>query len=384
MVTAPTLRRALARQRAILDFTLTSLARRPRRNLALLTVYVLVVFLLASVLLATGALRRQAAVVLEGAPELLVQRMAAGRHEPIPAAYVEPLAAIRGVRSARGRLWGYFYDPIAGANYTVVVPPAAPGGAGEAVVGAAVARVRGLHAGAPLLLRTYDGGTLELVVKEVLPGELDLVAADTLLLSEEDFRALFAIERGRFTDVAVEVANPREVRTVAAKATALLPDTRAITRAELLRTYDAIFDWRSGLAVIVLAATGLAFVVLVLDKASGLSAEERRELGVLKAIGWDTSDVLLLKAWEGAAISATALVVGVLLAWLHLFLGPAPLFRGLLEGWSTLRPAVRLVPALDAHVLVTLLFLTVVPYTVATIVPSWRAATTDPDAVMRS
>ncbi len=32
----------------------------------------------------------------------------------------------------------------------------------------------------------------------------------------------------------------------------------------------------------------------------------------------------------------------------------------------------------------TLFFLTVVPYTVATVVPAWRAAITDPDAVMRS
>jgi ABC-type lipoprotein release transport system permease subunit len=38
----------------------------------------------------------------------------------------------------------------------------------------------------------------------------------------------------------------------------------------------------------------------------------------------------------------------------------------------------------SAYQVSTHFFLTVVPYTVATIVPSWRAATVDPDAVMRS
>lgn len=383
MVTDWTARRALERQRAILDFTLSALARRKARNLSLFAVYVLVVFLLASVLLMTQALRRQAAAVLEDAPTLVVQRMAAGRHELVPAAYVEPLAAIRGVRAARARLWGYFYDPVVGANYTVVVPERVPA-AGEAIVGAAVARLRELRPGAPFLLRAYDGGTLELVVTEVLPEEADLVAGDTLVLGEDDFRALFGMAPGLYTDVALEVPNPGEVRTVASKATALLPDTRAITRNELLRTYEAILDWRSGLAVLVLAATGLAFVVLAWDKASGLSAEERREIGILKAVGWDTSDVLWLKTWEGAAISVTAFLAGVLLAWAHVFHTPAALFRPLLEGWSPLRPEVRLVPFVDAFQLATLFFLTVVPYTIATIVPAWRAATTDPDAVIRS
>jgi len=41
------------------------------------------------------------------------------------------------------------------------------------------------------------------------------------------------------------------------------------------------------------------------------------------------------------------------------------------------------VPHVDPYQLAALFFLTVVPYTAATLVPSWRAAAVDPDAVMR-
>jgi hypothetical protein len=29
---------------------------------------------------------------------------------------------IKGVSSVKRRLWGYYYDPVAGADYTVIVP----------------------------------------------------------------------------------------------------------------------------------------------------------------------------------------------------------------------------------------------------------------------
>jgi ABC-type lipoprotein release transport system permease subunit len=152
----------------------------------------------------------------------------------------------------------------------------------------------------------------------------------------------------------------------------------------IARTYEAILDWRSGLVVIVLSAALLSFGIVAWDKASGLSADERREIGILKAIGWDTSEVLAVKAWEGAAISLSSFLLGLLLAYVHVFVTPAPLLAPVLKGWSTLYPDFRLTPTVGPFLVSTLFLLTVVPYTVATVVPAWRAATTDPDAVMRS
>jgi hypothetical protein len=373
----------LERQLYLIDFTLSSLGRRRARNLSLLAVHAAVVFAVASVLFFTGALRREARAVLRDAPELLVQRTVAGRHDLLPEPWISAVSRIRGVGAVRGRLWGYYFDPVTRANYTAMVPERWWGDARQAAVGAGVARLRQLRAGEGLALIAADGGYVILSVREVIPEASDLVSSDLILMGEADFRALFGVAPGLYTDLAVAVRNPREVATIARKVTAALPTARPISREEILRTWDSILDWRSGLVVLVLTGALLAFGLVAWDRASGLSAEEQREIGILKAIGWDTSDVLLMKLWEGAVISLSAFALGALAAWAHVFLAGSALLAPLLRGWSTLQPALRVVPSVDGVQLASLFFLTVVPYTVATIVPAWRAAVADPDRVMR-
>jgi len=90
-----------------------------------------------------------------------------------------------------------------------------------------------------------------------------------------------------------------------------------------------------------------------------------------------------MKFWEGALLSLTAFLLGYLAAYLHVFHLSASLFRPVLAGWSVLFPNLLLSPEIDALQLATLFFLTVLPYACATLVPVWRAATTDPDAILR-
>jgi ABC-type lipoprotein release transport system permease subunit len=128
----------------------------------------------------------------------------------------------------------------------------------------------------------------------------------------------------------------------------------------------------------------LAFVIFAFEKASGLSAEERREIGTLKAIGWETSDVIVMKFWEAIAVSLTAFLLGTILAYVHIFVMSAPLFEQVLKGWSVLYPRFRLTPFISPYELATLFFLSVVPYIAATIIPSWKASIVDPDSIMRA
>jgi len=411
--------RWIEKQRYIVDFTISSLLRRKVKNLGLMALYTLIVFILASTMFFTHSIKREASMILQGSPEIVVQKIVAGRHDLLPVDYLETVKKIRGVAAVESRLWGYYYDSLVNANYTLLTPPAAGGWAeggkpssravavagdshqdgiegkplfelngaklepGALIIGNGIARLRDIGVGDYMPFMAFDGKVLNLKIAGVLSAQSELVSSDLMLITEGDYRKLFGITEGFATDLVVSVNNPSEIDMVASKIKKRLPQARPIVRDEILRTYDSIFNWRGGMMIVIFSAAVLAFVIFAWDKASGLSAGERREIGILKAVGWETSDVIQMKFWEGAVVSLTAFFTGVILAYLHVFFTGSIVFEPALKGWSSLYPNFKLTPFVNLEQLTTLFFLTVVPYTVATIVPTWRAATIDPDSAMR-
>ncbi|MEW6290517.1 MAG: ABC transporter permease [Thermodesulfobacteriota bacterium] len=384
----------MMRQLKILDFALASLRRRKGKGLSIVLVFAFTVAALSSVLLLSHALRSEAARLLAGAPDLVVQRVIAGRHDLTPSHYQANIEKIPGVRRVTPRLWGYYYDSLTGANFTLLGAGNAqdgltllagrlPAGPGECAVGRGIATSRSVTTGDELYLISHDNLGVGFTVVGVFSANSDLLTHDLIILEKETLRKFFAIAPDLTTDLAVEVYNPQEVEMVAQKIKRELPDTRPITHGEIVRTYDAVFNWRSGMLLSIFSVALVAFAILAWDKATGLSAEERREIGVLKALGWDTGDILLLKFWEGMVIALTAFLLGITAALIHVFWLGAPMLAIVVKGWSVLFPEFRLVPYIDLQQIFILAFMTIVPYLVSTVIPCWRAAVTDPDSVMR-
>ncbi|HCE44936.1 MAG TPA: ABC transporter permease [Lentisphaeria bacterium] len=374
----------IEKQRNIIDLALSSLLRKSGKNLALVIIYTAIVFILASVVFFISSLKREAALVLEASPEIVVQKLVAGRQALAPESYIDAMRGLRGTANVRGRLWGHYFDSTVGANYTIMAcDDDAQLAAGTITIGRGMARTLSLKKGDSMKFDAYDGTSVDFKVGEILPYRSELVASDLILLRSDGFRRIFGMEEGSYSDVTLQVANRKEMATVAGKIKKLLPDSRPILRDEVLRTYEAIFDWRGGLLIVILCGAVLAFIIFAWDKASGLSFEERREICILKAVGWDTSEVMAMKLWEGAVISLLSFIFGIIGAYLHVFYTSYFLFGPVLKGWSVLYPSYQLIPAVDPYQLAALFFLTVVPYTAATLIPLWGAASIDPDEGMR-
>ncbi len=378
----------------LLEYSLSSLWRRKEKNIALMVVYALVITTLGSVLLLTHALKTEAVMTLTTAPEIVVQRTQGGRHELIPVHYAETIAGFPGVGKVTPRVWGYYYDSLVKANLTLIglggyheqlelLEGRFPQELDECVIGAGVADAFGPQIGNLLVLEDSSKRRSEFRVTGIFRSRSNLLTNDLVVLQEAALRDFFAMPDGFATDLTVQVYNSREISTIAKKIAYFLPDSRPITREELLHTYDSLFNWRSGMMLAVFVSALMAFLILAWDRATGISAEEKREIGILKALGWETSHILGAKLREALLISLSAFIAGLLLAWWHVFVLGAPLLMPLLKGWSVLFPTFELTRVVDLYQLAVLGCVTILPYLVCTVIPAWKAASSDPDDVMR-
>lgn len=384
----------MRRQLKILEYTLSSLIRRKAKNFALVVVYAFTVATLGSVLFLTHSLKKEATGSLTEAPALTVQRISAGRHDLIPTTYADTIKDLPGVKSVTPRVWGYYYDSLVKANLTLIgtdhpqeqlilLDGELPKTPQECAIGRGVADAFGPSLGDNLVLEDSKQESTTFRISGIFQAESSLLTNDLVILQETALRQFFSIDQTVATDLIVEVYNPREIKTLAKKIKYLLPDTRPISRDEILHTYDMLFNWRSGMMLAVAIAALISFCILAWDKATGISATEKQEIGILKALGWETADVLTAKFWEGLVISLTSFLLGTLAAWIHVFIFGAPALVPLLKGWSVLFPKFQLIPAIDFYQLFVLAFLVVVPYLVCTIIPAWKTAVTDPEQIMR-
>ncbi len=386
---------------SILAFALKALSRRKARALALGGGLAFAVALIAAVIFLTESLRAEAERAHLAQPDIVVQKLVGGRPTTIAASESAKLADIPSVRTVTPRVWGYVFLPSLQGNVTIVgtsknAPPLslangvlaegrdlAPG-AHEMIAGAELARFLGMRPGDELGLPTANPDAHALRLVGTFRSALDLYTADVVICDEEDARALLSLPAGDATDLSIALSNPAESRVVARTITERIPGARVIERDLLARVYHLAYGRRAGFVLGAAIPALLALLVLAWDRASGIGPDERKEIAVLKAVGWSTSDVLWAKLFESLLVGAGATALGLVLGYAWIFWLGAPGLRPALVGWSVLYPRAALTPAVDFAQLLGIALSVMGPFALLSIVPAWRAATTDPLETMRT
>ena len=383
-----------------LQFALQALGRRKARSLALGGGLMFAVALVAAVLFMSEALRAEAERGRNVQPDIVVQKLIGGRPTTIPVADRAKVEGIASVHSVTPRVWGYVFLPSLQGNVTIVgTPVGAPAlsvstgvlaegrdvvhGQHEMIVGAELAKFLGMLPGDELALPSADPRTRGMKLVGTFRASLDLWTSDVVVCDEDDARALLGVPDGDAIDLAVQLSNPQEARVVARTILERIPTARVVERDLLARVYHLAYGRRAGFVLGASIPAILALLVLAWDRASGVGPDERREIAILKAIGWSTSDVLWSKLCESLLVGATATALGLLLGYAWVFWLGAPGLRPALVGWSVLYPRAALTPAVDFAQLLGIALAVLGPFVLLSVAPAWRAATTDPLETMR-
>ena len=399
--------RWLERQRSIIDFSLQGLFRRRAKNVLILVMYVLLIFVVSSVLFITGSLTVELFSTADELPDITVQKMVGGRQTTIQQDYFKAISEIPGVADIEPRVWGYFFLAELQANFTIYgmdlslleegdfqrIVNWRPGSQDvdlqpeyRMIVGEGVfSLLKEIQMEDAFLFFQPNWDTaIPFDIIGTFKSETSLQSNDLMVMQMEGARKVLELKEGDYTDLVVYVPNPEETEMIALKIRRYYPELRTITKAQIESTYTSAFNWKGGFVLSSMLVVIFAFLVLIWDKASGLSSSAKKEIGILKAIGWDTEMILAVKFWESFILSLLAAVCGIILSYVYIYWLHAPGLKEIFIGWSTIYPPFELVPDIDVKFLLLIVTVTVIPYSAIAVFPSWKAAITDTDYILRN
>lgn len=366
-------------------------------------VVVLVPYLVGSALSA-GAEEEVEAAAGAGV-DLYVRGSRFGRAAPLPLSAVKDVATLPGVERVVPRIVGeillgreQIHCVLVGLpvehfpRWAVCVEGELPknGGAHQLVVGTSLARRLGLKVGSrlPPFYRNDRLGERTSVVVGVFKPESPLWQSYLVLTTFDAAAAIFdqsghatdllvTCREGAAEDVRRRILQQRSLTgDDAVRAEVTTADELRATLPRGLRHRNGVFNLHFVLAFVV------AILVLLVTSGLGL-AERRREIGILKATGWQTDEILLRGFVESLTLSLTGACLAFLLAWLWLRLfngyGLAGIFLTGMEAQPDVPLPFRLtpVPLLLGLVLSLAIVLT------GTLYSAWRSAVTPPREAMR-
>ena len=204
----------------------------------------------------------------------------------------------------------------------------------------------------------------------------------------DDARPFFGVPESKSSDLLVYTTPVNsdyystQVNYVARQVSEL-PNVRVITKELLADAGEATIGSRSGFISIVWILVLIAVALIAFNQMVVVGHESKFEVGLLKALGFSTQDIIQVRVLEAAILGIIAGSIGILSSVVFNVVLGAPVLKDYMLGWASLYPNFPLPFVINAQTLFTIYVISVVPLLFATVIPSWINATADPDIAMR-
>ncbi len=384
----------------LIEYALTNIFKQKAKNFFIFFILTLLIFTLSSVFFIANSIKSELNSTVNSLPHITIQQLQGGKPVNINSEVLPYLANINGVEKLDTRVWGYYYFANADVIFSVVGIDLFEEPYKEEFasliknfdytkqhfmyVGEGVKKIFDKnYYGKYFNFIKPNGEIKKLNIDGVFDKATQLESNDIIVVSKNDAREILGVGQNMATDIVLTISSPDEIDTIKQKIQTLLPNARIITREDFQLSYENIFDYKSGLFLTLFLTSLIAFFIIIYDKASGLSSVEKKNIGILKALGWKIDDILKVKFYESFLISFFAFSIGVFLALGFVYILNAPLLQNIFVGFSDLKTDFDLPFVFDFQTLAIVFFLTVPIYIAAIIIPSWKVATLQADEIIR-
>jgi len=205
-----------------------------------------------------------------------------------------------------------------------------------------------------------------------------------VLLHKGDAARLLGLPEGLASDLAIHVLKEEEQSAIRPDLSRAFPwPVRITTRRETAGYYSASFSNRGGIVVITLIPSMMALALLILYVVRERTGR-KHEVGLLKSMGWTTTDIVKVQISRSLLIALPAAALGSLISYI-LVLRPGARWPGaLFFGWEGIPPALHLDTTGAVLVLAEIACLVIVPFVASVLWPALKSAAADPQDLIEA
>lgn len=217
----------------------------------------------------------------------------------------------------------------------------------------------------------------------IFSSPIQIYTADLLMVNTATAREIVGFyEENEYSDVLIYLKNTSMANVVAADITKAIEGARPLTKATMHTLTIQSFGQRSGFFHLIWFILLINTIIIAWSIMSQISFNLKKEIGILKAIGWDTGDIMILKTIEVFLVSAAGVVTGLLMGAGYMLLD-APGLKRFVIGWADIYPDFPIPLYIDFKTVSLLIVLGILPLLAGTLIPVWRIGSIDPDEAIR-
>ena len=391
---------------SLLEFSIKSLLRYKSKNIFTIIILTFLIALIYSMLLITNSLKTELNDTYQALPEIILQKSIGGRVQNISTKRVDEISKITGISQVKPRVWGYYYFKNAGVNLSIVGVDIYEDYSHDKendelksilnsdieeklsndkmIIGQGVQEILANSFYDKYFNFILPNGELRKVdIAGTFKSSTRLFSNDVVLINQDLAKEILGLDEEKCSDIIIKISNKLEINNIKNKLIALYPDCKIISKEDIIVANDSLFDYKSGIFLMMIVISLFTFAIIIYDKSSSIMSEQKEEIAILKAVGWKIEDVIKLKFYESAIVSFTAFLLGISIAIFYVYFLQAPILADIFSGYSQLKAPLSLKFYFDMSSIVLLFFITVVIYVSATIIPSWKIATIDTSEIIK-
>ena len=344
------------------------------------TIFSFIIFILSSVLFISDSLQYDLTQSIKSKPQIVVENTRAGRAFQMHEGYVYDVSAITGVSSVEGAVDGYYYFAQKRVWFHIIGDESLA--KDEMVIGQGVQTAMAELYYNDVFNFLTEERMISVKIDKITPKSTNIISNDAIYLNPKMARLVLGLEENEYSKLYVSVPNPNEVAEIALKIVGIYPNAKATSQADAIADFRHIYYYKGGIFMILYVVAMVSFFILLKNQISLVYGEKKKEIAVLRSLGFCIKDIIALKFIQNSVVSISAYLLGVALAYVYVFFFNAPYLRTIFLG-SELENSISLTPVVDLNVLFLIFIFGVIPFLAFVIIPAWKIAISDMSEAVR-